>query len=90
MRREDYLGTDDLPEMPIKFTYDELKSMTANLHQMLGREGFGSVFSGTLQYNTKVAVKQLENIGQGMKEFLSEVTAVGRIHHVNLVRLVRF
>lgn len=62
-----------LPEMPIKFSDDELKSMTANFHKMLGRRGFGSVYEGSLQDNTKVAVKRLENIGQGVKEFLQKL-----------------
>ncbi|XP_047945447.1 LOW QUALITY PROTEIN: G-type lectin S-receptor-like serine/threonine-protein kinase SD2-5 [Salvia hispanica] len=39
---------------------------------------------------TRLAVKQLEGIGQGKKEFRAEVSIIGSIHHVHLVRLRGF
>ena len=38
----------------------------------------------------KVAVKQLEGLGQVKKSFLAEVETIGSVHHVNLVRLIGF
>jgi serine/threonine protein kinase len=35
-------------------------------------------------------VKQLEGIGQGKKEFRSEVSVIGSIHHIHLVKLHGF
>jgi serine/threonine protein kinase len=43
------------------------------------------ILTGTLS-----AVKQLERIGQGMKEFRAEVGLIGSIHHVHLVQLKGF
>ncbi|KAA8540402.1 hypothetical protein F0562_024679 [Nyssa sinensis] len=81
-----------LPDLPKRFTYDDLKSATENfqVHRKLGGGGFGSVFEGTLGDGTKVAVKRLDHLGQGRKEFLAEVRTMGSIHHVNLVKLIGF
>ncbi|XWS68556.1 hypothetical protein CRYUN_Cryun04dG0100100 [Craigia yunnanensis] len=45
---------------------------------------------GTLPDSTAIAVKQLESISQGEKQFRTEVSTVGTIQHVNLVRLRGF
>uniref|UniRef100_A0A803KMI2 Non-specific serine/threonine protein kinase n=1 Tax=Chenopodium quinoa TaxID=63459 RepID=A0A803KMI2_CHEQI len=73
-----------------RFSFEDLKLATQNFQTKLGRGGFGSVFEGTLGNGTKVAVKQLESVGQGRKEFLAEVNTIGSIHHFNLVRLIGF
>ncbi|KAF8006162.1 hypothetical protein BT93_K0467 [Corymbia citriodora subsp. variegata] len=85
---EDYL--DQVPGMPNRFTYDDLKTITNEFGKKLGEGGFGSVFEGTLSNGTKVAVKRLDGFGQVKKSFLAEVETIGSIHHVNLVRLVGF
>ncbi|KAL5997774.1 hypothetical protein ACLOJK_008704 [Asimina triloba] len=79
-----------IPGMPMKFSYEDLRMATDDFREKLGRGGFGSVFSGTLADGTKIAVKRLENVGQGMKEFLAEVETIGSIHHINLVRLIGY
>jgi predicted Ser/Thr protein kinase len=57
-----------------KFTYKELKLMTANFKEEIGRGGFGSVFLGYLQNGSPVAVKmRSKTSSQGDKEFLAEV-----------------
>ncbi|RWR89198.1 LOW QUALITY PROTEIN: G-type lectin S-receptor-like serine/threonine-protein kinase SD2-5 [Cinnamomum micranthum f. kanehirae] len=82
---------DQVPGMPARFTYEELRAATKNFCTKLGQGGFGSVFMGTLGDDGKrVAVKRLDNIGQGKKEFLAEVVTVGSIHHFKLVRLIGF
>lgn len=37
-----------------------------------------------------MAVKKLEGIGQGNKEFRAEVSIIGCVHHVHLVKLKGF
>ncbi|XP_022714994.1 G-type lectin S-receptor-like serine/threonine-protein kinase SD2-5 [Durio zibethinus] len=76
--------------LPTRFNYEDLKSATENFNKRIGGGGFGSVFEGTLRDGTKIAVKRLDRVGQGRKEFLAEVKTMGSIHHVNLVRLIGF
>ncbi|XP_021298755.1 G-type lectin S-receptor-like serine/threonine-protein kinase SD2-5 [Herrania umbratica] len=76
--------------LPTRFNYEDLRSATENFNKRIGGGGFGSVFEGTLGDGTKIAVKRLDRLGQGRKEFLAEVKTIGSIHHVNLVRLIGF
>ncbi|KAK4755880.1 hypothetical protein SAY87_009637 [Trapa incisa] len=75
---------------PTRFTYKELEAATNNFSMKLGQGGFGSVYHGTLTDGTQLAVKKLESVRQGRKEFRSEVTIIGSIHHLHLVRLKGF
>jgi serine/threonine protein kinase len=72
------------------FTYKALKSATKNFSDRLGGGGFGSVFKGTLEDGSLVAVKKLEGVSQGEKQFCMEVSTIGVMQHVNLVRLRGF
>ncbi|PKA48445.1 G-type lectin S-receptor-like serine/threonine-protein kinase SD2-2 [Apostasia shenzhenica] len=73
------------------FTYNELSSATRAFSEKLGHGGFGAVFRGVLPDSTPVAVKRLERPGgDGDREFRAEVRTIGRIQHVNLVRLRGF
>ncbi|KAJ0866157.1 putative protein kinase RLK-Pelle-SD-2b family [Helianthus annuus] len=80
----------EVPGMPNRFPYEELKTATENFNKKLGEGGFGAVFEGTLEDDSKIAVKCLEGLGQVNKSFLAEVQTIGSIHHVNLVRLRGF
>ncbi|XP_022001415.1 G-type lectin S-receptor-like serine/threonine-protein kinase SD2-5 [Helianthus annuus] len=81
---------DQLPGMPNRYSYEELKTATENFSKKLGEGGFGTVFEGTLRDGTKIAVKCLEGLAHVKKSFLAEVQSIGSIHHVNLVRLRGF
>uniref|UniRef100_A0A2P2JGM6 Receptor-like serine/threonine-protein kinase n=1 Tax=Rhizophora mucronata TaxID=61149 RepID=A0A2P2JGM6_RHIMU len=81
---------ENLSGMPVRYSYRELQTATNNFSVKLGRGGFGSVYQGFLADGTRVAVKKLEGIGQGKKEFRSEVSIIGSIHHHHLVRLKGF
>jgi serine/threonine protein kinase len=72
------------------FGYRDLQSATKNFSEKLGGGGFGSVFKGLLPDTSVIAVKKLDSISQGEKQFRSEVSTIGTIQHVNLVRLRGF
>lgn len=74
---------------PVKFQLKDLKRATGNFDSKneLGRGGFGVVYKGLLS-NKEVAVKRLNNSGDGKQEFMAEVTIIGNLHHKNLVKLV--
>ncbi|XP_026422850.1 G-type lectin S-receptor-like serine/threonine-protein kinase At2g19130 isoform X1 [Papaver somniferum] len=72
------------------FTYRELQISTNDFSQKLGGGGFGSVFKGVLPDSSDIAVKKLEGVSQGDKQFRSEVITIGIIQHVNLVQLRGF
>lgn len=79
-------------------SYGDLRAATKNFSERLGGGGFGSVYRGVMKLqkggNTTqvhVAVKKLERLGrQGDKQFRTEVSTLGLIQHVNLVRLLGF
>nr|XP_040258823.1 G-type lectin S-receptor-like serine/threonine-protein kinase SD2-5 [Aegilops tauschii subsp. strangulata] len=56
----------------------------------IGKGGFGSVYLRTLPDGCRIAVKKLEGVCQGEKEFHFEVTIIGGIHHRHLVKLRGF
>ncbi|CAN6440551.1 unnamed protein product [Victoria cruziana] len=75
---------------PVQFSYKELHQATKGFKENLGAGGFGQVYRGTLGNRTIVAVKRLEGIEQGEKQFRMEVAAISSTHHLNLVRLIGF
>ncbi|CAI8616049.1 unnamed protein product [Vicia faba] len=74
----------------IAFAYRDLQNATKNFSEKLGGGGFGSVFKGILPDSSVIAVKKLESISQGEKQFRTEVSTIGTVQHVNLVRLRGF
>lgn len=75
---------------PMRYSYADLKRMTDQFKDKLGEGGYGSVFKGKLPNGTLVAVKILKGYGGDGEEFINEVGTIGRIHHVNVVRLFGF
>jgi serine/threonine protein kinase len=80
---------DQLPGLPTRFSFLELKSATGDFSKVIGKGGSGSVFEGHI-CDKQVAVKKLDSINQGTKEFLAEVQTIGSINHIHLVRLIGF
>ncbi|XP_062187619.1 G-type lectin S-receptor-like serine/threonine-protein kinase At2g19130 [Phragmites australis] len=74
----------------IAFRYSDLQHVTNNFSERLGGGAFGSVFKGKLLDSTAIAVKRLDGVHQGEKQFRAEVSTIGTIQHVNLVRLLGF
>ena len=64
--------------------------MTNNFKEKLGEGGYGCVYKGKLRSGELVAIKMLSKSKANGQEFINEVAALGRIHHVNVVRLVGF
>ncbi|KAI3453590.1 hypothetical protein Pfo_010253 [Paulownia fortunei] len=65
---------------PTRFSYSDIRRITLQFREKLGEGGYGIVYKGKLSNEINVAVK----------EFVNEVGTIGRIHHVNVVRLVGF
>ncbi|KAK3211056.1 hypothetical protein Dsin_015762 [Dipteronia sinensis] len=74
----------------VAFAYKDLQNATKNFSENVGKGGFGSVFKGVLPNSRFIAVKKLESLSQGEKEFRTEVRTIGNIQHVNLVQLHGF
>ncbi|EEE55152.1 hypothetical protein OsJ_02952 [Oryza sativa Japonica Group] len=73
-----------------RFTYRELVEATGKFKEELGKGGSGTVYRGILGDKKVVAVKKLTDVRQGEEEFWAEVTLIGRINHINLVRMWGF
>ncbi|KAJ1379449.1 Wall-associated receptor kinase, galacturonan-binding domain [Sesbania bispinosa] len=75
---------------PTRYSYVEIKRITNNFKEKLGQGAYGAVFKGSISKEFTVAVKILNvSLGNG-EEFINEVGTMGRIHHLNIVRLVGF
>nr|KYP72151.1 putative receptor-like protein kinase At5g39020 family [Cajanus cajan] len=75
---------------PTRFTYSDIKRITNRFSESLGEGAHGAVFKGMLSREILVAVKILnDTMGDG-KDFINEVGTMGKIHHVNVVRLLGF
>ncbi|KAF7018950.1 hypothetical protein CFC21_032184 [Triticum aestivum] len=75
----------------IAFRYTDLVRATKNFSEKLGGGGFGSVYKGVLSDSkTTIAVKKLDGANQGEKQFRAEVSSIGLIQHINLVKLIGF
>lgn len=75
---------------PSRYSYADIKRITNQFKEKLGQGGYGTVFKGTLSNDVSVAVKVLNNFKGNGEEFVNEVGSMGRIHHVNVTRLVGF
>ncbi|XAR71624.1 Glycerophosphodiester phosphodiesterase [Bertholletia excelsa] len=75
---------------PARYSYADIKRITNQFRDKLGQGGYGSVYKGMLSEDVFVAVKLLNNSTDDGKDFINEVGTIGRVHHVNVVRLVGF
>ncbi|MBA0637864.1 hypothetical protein Godav_024948 [Gossypium davidsonii] len=74
-----------------RFNYSELFSATRGFREknLVGSGGFGRVYRGVIRSTgLEVAVKRVySGSRQGMREFVAEITSMGRLRHRNLVHL---
>ncbi|CAL2253991.1 unnamed protein product [Prunus armeniaca] len=74
---------------PRQFSYKELDSATRHFseREKLGEGEFGVVYKGYLKdLNSYIAVKKISK--PGLKEVVSEVSAISRLRHRNLIQLI--
>nr|XP_043608237.1 calcium/calmodulin-regulated receptor-like kinase 2 [Erigeron canadensis] len=82
-----------LPSSPglLKYSYKDVQKATKNFTTILGKGSFGPVYKAVMPAGEIIAVKTLaSNSKQGEKEFQTEVSLLGRLHHRNLVNLVGY
>uniref|UniRef100_A0A0D3ESB4 Receptor-like serine/threonine-protein kinase n=3 Tax=Oryza TaxID=4527 RepID=A0A0D3ESB4_9ORYZ len=72
------------------FTYQELKEATGKFREELGRGSSGIVYRGVLKDKRVIAVKKLIDVTRGEVEFQAEMSVIGKINHMNLVRIWGF
>ncbi|KAI3713115.1 hypothetical protein L1987_71686 [Smallanthus sonchifolius] len=75
----------------LKYSYKDVQNATKNFTTVLGQGSFGPVYKAVMPADEIVAVKALASDSkQGEKEFRTEVSVLGRLHHRNLVNLVGY
>ncbi|KAH7832814.1 hypothetical protein Vadar_000217 [Vaccinium darrowii] len=77
----------------VRFTAQQLCSFTNNYSKVLGSGGFGVVYGGQFPNGVKIAVKVLKKSlphERAQRQFMAEVSTIGRTCHINLVRLYGF
>ncbi|XP_062027523.1 L-type lectin-domain containing receptor kinase S.1 [Rosa rugosa] len=75
---------------PHRFSNEELSEATGGFSkdQLLGSGGFGKVYRGVLSNKTEIAVKCVNHDSkQGLREFMAEISSMGRLQHKNLVQM---
>lgn len=89
---EDNMEEWELEYWPHRIGYSDIYSATKGFSEenMIGMGGNGKVYRGVLGAGeAEIAVKCIpQGSEQGMKEFLAEVSSLGRLKHRNLVGLV--
>ncbi|KAF3681037.1 putative 50S ribosomal protein L24, chloroplastic-like [Capsicum annuum] len=75
----------------LEYSYKDLQRATYNFTTLIGQGAYGSVYKAQMSTGEMVAVKVLATDSkQGEKEFQTEVSLLGRLHHRNLVNLVGY
>ncbi|KAL7190648.1 hypothetical protein ACSBR2_022848 [Camellia fascicularis] len=74
-----------------RYSFKDVQKATQHFTTILGEGSFGPVCKATMATGEVVAVKVLASDSkQGEKEFQTEVSLLGRLHHRNLVNLVGY
>ncbi|KAL9424751.1 hypothetical protein AB3S75_031803 [Citrus x aurantiifolia] len=74
-----------------RYAYKDIQKATQNFTNILGQGAFGPVYKATMPSGGVAAIKVLASDShQGEKEFQTEVSLLGRLHHRNLVNLIGY
>ncbi|XP_057821367.2 L-type lectin-domain containing receptor kinase VII.1-like [Cryptomeria japonica] len=91
MNNRDVVEEWEMEYWPHRISYKDLSIATKGFSekQVLGFGGFGKVYKGILPYNgLQVAVKSIfRETNEGVKEFIAEISSLGRLLHRNLVQI---
>ncbi|XP_042035455.1 L-type lectin-domain containing receptor kinase S.1-like [Salvia splendens] len=91
LEEDDEIEDWEMEYWPHKYSYEELSMATKQFssQELLGSGGFGKVYKATLGGdNTEMAVKCVNHDSkQGFREFMAEISSIGRLQHKNLVQL---
>ncbi|CAK8570250.1 unnamed protein product [Lathyrus sativus] len=95
MKDEDYARIENFLKdykalKPTRFSYADIKRITNKFKDKLGEGAHGIVYKGKLSNQIQVAVKMLNNAEGDGNDFINEVGTMGKIHHINVVRLLGF
>ncbi|KAL1289193.1 hypothetical protein HN51_057838 [Arachis hypogaea] len=85
MEMEDW----ELEYWPHRMTYEEIEAATKGFceENVIGVGGNGKVYKGVLRGGAEVAVKRISQENDGVREFLAEISSLGRLKQRNLVAL---
>ncbi|KAG5246959.1 L-type lectin-domain containing receptor kinase [Salix suchowensis] len=74
---------------PHRITCQEIEAATKGFSEenVIGIGGNGKVYKGVLPGGTEIAVKRISHENDGMREFLAEISSLGRLKHRSLVGL---
>lgn len=74
-----------------RYAYKDIQKATENFTTILGQGAFGPVYKATMPSEGIAAIKVLASDShQGEKEFQTEVSLLGRLHHRHLVNLIGY
>nr|XP_043636232.1 uncharacterized protein LOC122607342 isoform X2 [Erigeron canadensis] len=78
----------------LKMPFEQIKAATNDFSICIGSGGYGRVYKGHLSISgklTTVAVKRLnEHLGQGLREFLTELELLSGQNHENVISLLAY
>ncbi|KAK2393546.1 putative L-type lectin-domain containing receptor kinase VII.2 [Trifolium repens] len=79
----------ELEYWPHRMSYEEIEASTKKFSEenVIGVGGNGKVYKGVLRGGVMIAVKNISHENDGLREFLAEVSTLGRLKQRNLVGL---
>ena len=79
----------ELEYWPHRITCQEIEAATKGFSEenVIGIGGNGKVYKGVLVGGAEIAVKRISHENDGMREFLAEISSLGRLKHRSLVGL---
>ncbi|KAG2683768.1 hypothetical protein I3760_10G048800 [Carya illinoinensis] len=79
----------ELEYWPHRIAYQEIETATEGFAEenVIGTGGNGKVYKGVLVGGAEIAVKCISHENDGMREFLAEISSLGRLKHRSLVGL---
>ncbi|RVW95931.1 L-type lectin-domain containing receptor kinase VII.1 [Vitis vinifera] len=89
-RRREGMEEWELEYWPHRITHQEIEAATNGFSEenVIGTGGNGKVYKGVLEGGAEIAVKRISHENdQGMREFVAEISSLGRLKHRCLVSL---